>query len=243
MAGEGDPVVLLHGWGAESAAFQPVQDFLSRSFRVYAPDLPGFGKSEEPREVWGIADYSSLVRAFILAMGHDSVLLVGHSFGGRIAVYLAAHHPELIRKMILVDAAGIIPKRTWRYYSRVYTFKALKKIYASPLFGPRPEERLEKLYRRFGSADYRNAGRMRQIMVRVVNEDMRPFLPKIQAPTLLIWGENDQDTPVYMGKIMEREIPDAGLVVLPNAGHYSYLDRFQDFCIISMKFLKSGDQR
>lgn len=236
-AGKGFPVVLLHGWGGRAESFRPVIDRLSGRHRVLAPDLPGFGESPPPPGDWGVADYAEAVLRFMERLDLSKVHLIGHSFGGRIGIYLAAHHPERLEKMVLVDAAGIRPRQGWRYYTRVYAFKTLRAA-VERLPGGRKEAWLERLYTRFGSKDYRDAGPMRRVMVRVVNEDLRPLLSRIPVPTLLIWGEEDRDTPLWMAKIMEREIPDAGLVVLSGAGHFSYLDRFHDFCVIVERFFE-----
>ncbi|MDI3257447.1 MAG: alpha/beta hydrolase [Kyrpidia sp.] len=235
--GTGFPVVLLHGWGGAAASFRPVTDRLSQTHRVLAPDLPGFGDSPAPGKTWGVRDYTACVLEFMDRLGIAKAHVIGHSFGGRIGIVLASSRPDRVEKMVLVDAAGIRPRRSWKYYVRVYTFKTLRAAYQR-VPGKNREERLSKLYARFGSKDYREAGPMRSIMVRVINEDLRPLLPRISVPTLLIWGDRDRDTPLWMGRIMEQEIPDAGLVVLSGAGHFSYLDRFQDFCVIVERFFK-----
>ena len=95
------------------------------------------------------------------------------------------------------------------------------------------------LYKKFGSQDYKDSeGIMRQTMVKVINDDLSHLLPLIKAPSLLIWGENDQDTPVYMGQEMEKAIPDSGLVIIKGAGHYSYLDNYDQFRAVIKVFLK-----
>jgi pimeloyl-ACP methyl ester carboxylesterase len=136
----------------------------------------------------------------------------------------------LVEKIILVDSAGLIPKRGIDYYIKVYSFKTLKFIYKNLFFWIKGEDRMEKFYKKFGSDDYQDSdGIMRKILVKVVNEDLSPILKDIKAPTLLIWGDKDEATPLYMAKIMEKEIKDSGLVVLEDAGHYSYLDDYYKF--------------
>ncbi|KRQ87938.1 4,5:9,10-diseco-3-hydroxy-5,9,17-trioxoandrosta-1(10),2-diene-4-oate hydrolase [Caloramator mitchellensis] len=239
-AGSGKKVVLLHGWGGRADSFLPVFNYLSSKFEVYAIDFPGFGQSSIPDSVWGVKDYTELLHKFFNKMGIDKATLIGHSFGGRVSILFSATYPEMVEKVVLVDSAGIIPKRNWKYYYRVYKFKLLKKIYLILNRGT-TEEKLERFYQKYGSKDYKNAGPLRQIFVKVVNEDLRGFLPKIKAPTLLVWGEEDKDTPLYMAKIMEKEIPDAGLVVFKGAGHFSYLDNINDFNIIVSNFLKGSE--
>ena len=235
VAGEGDVIFLLHGWGGEAASFQPVFEWLAQSHKVYALDLPGFGKSQMPPTAWDTSDYAQLVTAFLEKFCIPKVHLIGHSFGGRISTILSAEHPEKVDKLILVDSAGIRPPRTTKYYLRVGMAKVGKLLRRCGKSGVRLANAMAV---RAGSKDYQEAGEMRTTLVKVVNQDLRSLLPRISASTLLIWGENDKDTPVSFGKIMEKEIPDAGLVVLKEAGHFSYLDQFPQFCRIVASFLK-----
>lgn len=234
VAGEGDVVVLLHGWGGEADSFKPVFEWLAQTHRVYALDLPGFGRSEHPPTAWGTPDYAQFVTAFFKKLGIPKAHLIGHSFGGRISIILGAEHPEKVEKLILVDSAGIKPRRTAKYYLRVSLAKVGKQLRRCGSYGTWFANAMS---RRLGSSDYQNAGAMRATLVKVVNEDLRPLLSRIAAPALLIWGADDEDTPVAYGQIMAREIPDAGLVVLPEAGHFSYLDKFPQFCHIVASFL------
>lgn len=240
-AGSGKKVILLHGWGGQADSFLPVFNYLSTKFDVIAIDFPGFGQSEPPDKPWGVRDYKNMLLKLFDALDIDKASLVGHSFGGRVSIMFSAEHPEKVEKVVLVDSAGLIPKRTFKYYYKVYKFKLLKKLYILFTFGNSKEEKLEKFYKKYGSKDYKESGNMRQTFVKVVNEDLAEYLPKIKSPTLLIWGSEDKDTPLYFGKIMEKEIPDAGLVVFEGAGHFSYLDRINDFNIITSKFF-GGDE-
>lgn len=237
--GQGKNVLILHGWGASIDTIMPIFNILKNHFRVYAMDFPGCGKSQKPNEILGAYDYARITKKFIDAMQMEEVILIGHSHGGRVSIVLASKYPELVKKMILIDSAGLIPKRKPKYYIKVYTFKALKKLYSMAFFWMDKEEKMEKFYKKFGSDDYKDAdGIMRKILVKLVNEDLRPLLKDIKASTLLIWGKDDDATPVYMGEIMEKEIKDSGLVVLENAGHYSYLDQFGRFKAILDSFLE-----
>ncbi|EOD00759.1 alpha/beta fold hydrolase [Caldisalinibacter kiritimatiensis] len=237
--GEGKNVLLLHGWGANITTMLPILNHLKDRFKVYAIDLPGFGESDKPKEIWGNFEYADIVKKFIDKMEMKEVILIGHSHGGRISIILSNRYPELVKKMVLIDSAGLIPKRSMKYYLKVYSFKTLKFLYNTMLFWTNKEERMEKFYKKFGSTDYRAAdGIMRKIMVKVINQDLRPLLKGIKASTLLVWGKDDTATPVYMGKIMEKEIKDSGLVVLENAGHYSYVDQYNRFKLILDSFLK-----
>jgi len=219
------PVIVMHGWGCTSATVAVLADACTdKSTTVYNLDLPGFGMSSEPEEVWGVDRYTKLVEEFAHRKGIDKPVLVGHSFGGRLAIVYASRND--VDKVILVDAAGIKPRRTMKYYFKVYSFKLAKHIAPLLLGRSRGEELINKMRGKAGSSDYKNASpKMRAIMSRVVNEDLKSLLPKIKAPTLLIWGTADTATPIGDAKIMERLIPDAGLVAYEGASHYSFLDR------------------
>lgn len=241
--GEGKNVLILHGWGANIDTVIPIVNILKSHFKVYALDLPGFGSSAEPKEVYGSKDYAEVVKRFIDYMEMEKVILIGHSFGGKVSIWLGSLYPEIVDKIVLIDSAGLIPKRGLKYYVKVYGFKLLKAIYKGVFFWVDDKKKMGKFYNRFGSTDYKDAqGIMRKILVKVVNEDLRPLLKDIKAPTLLIWGDKDTATPLYMGKIMEEEIPDSGLVILEGAGHYSYLDDYNRFAIILKAFLLPNHQ-
>ncbi len=236
-AGNGEKIFLLHGWGGRADSFLPVFNHLSTKYEVYAIDFPGFGESSLSTVPWDVDDYQKMLLKIFDSLGIEKASLIGHSFGGRVSILFSAKHPERVEKVVLVDSAGIIPQRTLKYYLRVYKFKIMKEVFLLSTKGKSKQEKLDKFYEKYGSKDYKEAGNLRQTFVKVVNQDLRPYLSQIKASTLLIWGENDQDTPVSHGKIMEKEIPDAGLVVFKDAGHFSYLDKLNDFNIIVDKFL------
>lgn len=237
VGGTGESVVLLHGWGGQSESFKPVFDYLINGYNAYALDLPGFGNSDTPPCPWGADDYARLISGFFEKLQVAKAHIIGHSFGGRIAIVLAAKQPEKVDKLILVDSAGIKPRRTVKYRVRVSIAKMGKFLFSAQRFGTFGENIRNAISNLVGSKDYQDAGEMRGTFVKIVNEDLRPLLPKIRASTLLVWGENDTATPISHAKIMENDIEDAGLVVLQNAGHFSYLDNCPQFCRIVSRFL------
>lgn len=244
VSGEGENVLLLHGWGGSVDSFAPVAAALSKDRRVIAVDFPGFGETPPPPEPWSVTEYTELIRDFIERLDIRGCHIIAHSFGGRVAILLAAQYPHLVSKMVLVDAAGVKPKRSLKYHVKVRAFKLGKRVmkcrFCMRLLGP-AGKKLQKRVESAGSKDYRALSEhMRRTFVRVVNQDLTPQLKKIQSPTLLIWGQNDTETPLYMAQIMEREIPDAGLVVFEGAGHFSYLDRFERFMLVLRSFLGGG---
>ncbi|GHV34162.1 alpha/beta hydrolase [Synergistales bacterium] len=224
-------VVFLHGWGVDYSYFLPVMERIKETMRVCALDLPGFGASEEPPAAWGVDDYADFVLSFLADRGVKSAVLIGHSFGGRIAIKLAARRETdraglEIPKIILIDSAGIRPQKTTMRKIKGIFYKTVKRILSINIIQKKYPEILEKWRMKNGSSDYRNASPlMRECLVKVVSEELTPCLPFISCPTLLVWGENDTATPLDDARVMERLIPDAGLVVLRGAGHYSFLEQ------------------
>lgn len=238
VSGDGDPLILMHGWGCDHTTVASIARVASETNRVYNLDFPGFGKSDEPDGVWGVEEYTDLVEKLCVAEKIENPILIGHSFGGRVSILYASRNK--VNKLILVDAAGIKPERSLKYYIKVYSFKLSKKIYRLLLGKDKAEKRIEKMRAEKGSSDYASASpKMRAIMSRVVNEDLTGRLHLIESPTLLIWGENDTATPLKDAKKMERLIPEVGLVSFPGCGHYSFLDNPIQFQAVLRSFLKS----
>lgn len=238
--GDGAPIMVLHGWGGQAAAVRPIVDCLGDRWHVCAPDLPGFGASMSPPEAWSVRDYAAVVRALMEHLDMSAAHVIGHSFGGRIGIVLAAEAPALVRRLILVNSAGVRHPHGWKDRLRAAAMHGGRRAFAAtggdPAGGWRSRLRAWAA-ERFGSDDYRAAGRLRPTFLRVVNEDLRSLLPAIQAPTLLIWGDQDRETPLAQGQLMAQAIPGARLEVFPGAGHYSYLDQPTAFCALVRSFL------
>jgi len=237
--GAGKPVLILHGWGASMEAVRPIADCVTGLGReAVLFDFPGFGKSGEPKESWGVPEYAALTREFIRRLGIEGCDVVCHSFGGRVTIFLASAEPELFNRLVLVDAAGIRPRRGLGYYIRVYSYKLGKRL-AKVDFIDRAL-RLSEKQRAAGSADYRALASdvMRKTFVKVVNLDLTDRLSLIQNETLLVWGDRDDYTPLSMGRLMEAKIKNSGLAVLEGAGHFSYADRYAQFCAVMRVFFK-----
>lgn len=232
------PVIVMHGWGCKADTVAVLaQAAAGEGTTVYNVDLPGFGKSSEPQEVWGIERYTSAIEEFARRLGLVRPSLIGHSFGGRISIVYASRNE--VDKVILVDAAGIKPHRSLRYYVKVYSFKTAKHILPYLVGRKRADSIIDRWRGKAGSSDYKSASpKMRAIMSRVVNEDLTNLLPEIKPPTLLIWGEKDTATPMRDARLMQKLIPDAGLVSYPEAGHYSYLARPAQTQAVIQSFLQ-----
>ncbi len=238
VTGEGRPLILMHGWGCDHTTVRSIAATAAQTHTVYNIDFPGFGSSQEPSEVWGVERYTHMVEELARKENLESPVLVGHSFGGRVAILYASRNKA--DKVVLVDAAGIKPKRSLKYYLKVYSFKAGKRFWELLLGKEKASARIDAMRARRGSSDYAGASpMMRRILSKVVNEDLTDRLPLISAPTLLIWGETDTATPLSDAKKMARLIPDAGLVSFPGCGHYSFLDNPVQFRAVLSSFLKS----
>lgn len=233
QSGKGRDVVCLHGWGQNTEMFQATQNFLSPWFRVTLFDFPGFGESGLMSSPWGVEEYTLNFKVLCDRLGIVDPILIAHSFGARVALMYAAKYK--VHKLILTGAAGLKPKRGPDYYLRVAFYKTAKQLFKlKPLV-----KHKEKMAAFFGSSDYKNTeGVVRQSFVKIVNSDLRRLLPFITVPTLLVWGELDDATPLWMAKVMEKEMKDAGLVIFEKDGHYAYHNQSERFHKIVGVFLE-----
>lgn len=231
--GNGYDIICLLGWGQDTRMFEPTLKHLSNRFRVSVLDLPGFGQSSMMNKAWSVDDYVVWLKAFINDQKIENPILIAHSFGARVSIKYSSQYP--VHKMILTGAAGLKPKHGLDYYAKVYSFKAAKQVFKLPGLN----QYKDKVLKHFGSSDYKSiSGPLKESFVKIVNEDLRSYLPKIDASTLLIWGEKDDATPLWMGKVMESEMKDAGLVIFQNEGHYAYWNQIDRFHKIVDTFLK-----
>ena len=237
VEGEGKNVILLHGWLANLETMKPIANHLKKYFKVYNVDIIGFGKSDLPNEPLRTDDFGDFLNNFIKELKIENPILIGHSNGGRTILNYATRQLGSINKIVLIDSAGIKPKRKLSYYIKVYTFKFLKKILPN---NEKTKKLREQILGKFGSTDYKNSPEvLRKTMSNIINEDMTKQLPNIKVPTLLVWGEKDTATPLRDAKIMEKLIPDSGLVTYKEAGHFSYIDCLPNFLIVLDEFLKN----
>jgi pimeloyl-ACP methyl ester carboxylesterase len=210
-----------------------VIECLSGSFRVIAIDLPGFGESPNPGGVWGTPDYAAFVRDLLSGMGVDRALFLGHSFGAKISLYLAAVHPDLVEKVVLSGSPGIKIAPSVEARLKKAVAKSARTV---GRLGPPGRKLKAVVYERIASSDYKEAGPLQPILVKVVNEDLTHLLGRVKASTLLVWGSDDTAVPVGAARRMEELMGDAGLVVFEGAGHFAYLDEPQRFCRVVRHF-------
>lgn len=238
VQGSGKPVIILHGWGCTKETVQSISNHVSKTHLVYSLDMPGFGETPPPNEVFGIEQYTQIVEQFCQKLNITNPILIGHSFGGRISILFSSRNKT--DKVVLVDSAGIVPKRTLKYHIKVRSYKLFKKLLPIFIGKANAQKKIEAKQNNSGSADYRAAkGIMRAIFVKIVNEDLKHVMPNIKAPTLMIWGELDTATPLSDARIMEKLIKGSGVAVMKGCGHYSFLDNPRQFAAILDAFLNS----
>ncbi len=226
--GEGEIILLLHGWGANITLYRSLIDTLKKKRRVIAPDMPGFGKTPEPPVAWCVDDYVDFVLKFIASFDINKLSVVVHSFGGRVFFKMNAREnlPFTIDRAVLIDSAGILPKKTFWQKVSLRCYKLGRTFMSTKVMHFLYPDAVEDMRRKRGSSDYNNATPlMRATLVKVVNEDLEPLMSLVKCPTLLIWGDLDTATPIEDARRMERLIADAGLVVCEGAGHFSYAEQ------------------
>lgn len=231
---EKSSIIFLHGWRSSKAVWQGIVSQLRDINRpMYMLDLPGFGTSPAPKSAFTISDYASLVEEFIRKQNLGRVVLVGHSFGGRVGIRLGAMAPEALEKLVLVDSAGFKTPKIKRI-----VFKTAAKL-VRPVFKLNVFQGLrKKIYQSLGAEDYIATPQMQQTFIKVINEDLSADMQKITSPTLIVFGEKDTDTPPEFGRRMQKLITGSRLEMLSSAGHYSFLDQPEKFCQLIRQFLQ-----
>ncbi len=232
VEGEGEPLVLLHGWGSEISTVASVaQIFIRNGYKVYSLDLPGFGYSEKPETAWEIYDYDDCVTKFINALKLDYVTLAGHSFGGAICLSMAHTRILNIKAMFLIDSAGVRRPLTAKRRAKVILFKVLKyAVKVLPLVKRKKQKLLNRVRNKVGSADYNAAtGVMKETLVRVVNCDLSNTFEKILVKTSIIWGAEDMDAPVSSGQLMNSLIRGSSFRTIERTGHFPFLENYAEF--------------
>lgn len=238
--GTGEPVLILHGWGASIEAVHLIVDDLANGFDAIALDFPGHGQSSAPSDPWTVSDFRDMVLQFLDKLGIERTDIVAHSFGGRVAIKLAAEFPQRVGRMVFTGAAGVPPERTAGQKARMALAKMGKQAKGMLGDGALSKWMETRWVNAVASADYAKAsGAMRATLVNVIGEDLTPFMPKVRAKTLLIWGSEDKDTPLSSGRAMARLIPGSELVVLEGGGHFAYAEQFSKFRLHMRKWLET----
>lgn len=224
VAGEGEPVVLVHGLSASSRWWVRNIPALAQRYQVYLLDLPGFGMMRRFRWRFALDELASGIVAWMEALGFKQAHLMGHSMGGYICLRIAAQHPERIKRLVLVSPAGIPHVRSVYGYTipLLVAFRYFKLSFFSILI-----------------SDALRAGPLTILRATqdLLTRDVRDCLKDVTAPTLLVWGEHDSLVPPAFGPILQQEIRDAQLLVLKRAGHVSMFDQAEQFNAAVLGFL------
>lgn len=229
--GTKDAVLLLHGWGGNLNSFLALENSLkSQNYKVITIDFPGFGGSEMPDESWNLDDYYKVAKELLDVEKIEKVNVVAHSFGGRVAILLASREPQRVKKLVLVDSAGIKPKFSLKKTMNIWHYKICKKLKAVGL--------IKRELVNFGSSDYKAMPqKLKPVFNRIVNSDLSCETKKILCPTIIIWGDSDEDTPFYMAKKINKNIKNSAIIKL-NGGHFCYLQNAHKFELIVLDFFK-----
>jgi len=241
IAGEGEPLLILHGWGGSSGSWIEVQKILANNrFKVIVLDLPGFGKSISPPVPWSVKDYSNFVLKFIEKIGLEKIILMGHSFGGRIAIKFSNLYPEKLKNLILCSSAGI--KHSLTLGQKIILNLSL---FGNFLFSKKLLKRFKDVARNIfysflRKKDYAKAkGMMKETFQKVVAEDLRTELPEIKTRTLIIWGQKDKAVPLKDAYLMKEKIPQSTLEILSKTGHTPNLEEPEKLAEIILNFIKT----
>lgn len=215
------PILILHGWNLSEAKFKPLQnEFIKRGFEVLCPDLPGFGKNKPPEKSLVLADYGNFVKKFLIKNKLNKIILIGHSFGGRISIKFVAENPKLFQSLILTGAPGITPVPKSKVIFFIFLAKVGRKLFSLPFFSLFQSKARQLLYSIAHATDFYNTNeKMRDTFKNIVKEDLVPYLSQINVPTLLLWGAEDKIIPVRIAEEMNKLIKNSKLVVVDNARH------------------------
>lgn len=227
-------VLFLHGWGGSIASFKGLQKAL-KDYNTINIDLCGFGKSDSPPANFTVYDYAEIVLGVLNKLEIQKVTIIAHSFGGRLAIILASLRKDIVKKLVLIDSAGLKPKFNFITYMKIKKYKFYKFLVNKKLIK-------KSILEKFGSNDYKALDKINKMVFNnIVTTNLDFLVSNIKCPTLLLWGKEDSDTPLYMAKILNKKIKNSGLVVFNNAGHYSYLDEPKKTLLILKNFLENKE--
>jgi pimeloyl-ACP methyl ester carboxylesterase len=228
LGNNGHPLVMLHGWGQNLQSLQPMGELLATTAKVHLIDLPGFGKSPPPPADWDTAQYADRIYQYLVDKGIESADMLGHSFGGRVSIRLAAKYPQKVRSITLINAGGLQRQRTLQQSLRSQWVRNIRNAFKiSPMYR---DELLTWHTQKYGSRDYLNAGVLKGTLVKTVSEDLTELAKQIPIPVLLLWGEADTETPVEMGHRYHSLFANSQLITIPNRDHFMFQAEGSHLC-------------
>ena len=209
--------VFLHGWGGNHQSLLPLASAF-QNYNILTLDFFGFGLSDKVKEDFNIYTYVNAVIELTKFLQLKKLCLVGHSFGGRVAIIFAGLEQSLVEKVILIDSAGLKPKFNIKKAFKKFNYKVQKYLVKKNL---KSKTCLEK----YGSVDYKALSSSEKVVFnRVINENLSKYLKFVKQNTLIIWGEKDKDTPLYMAKCLRKNIENSRLIILKGGSHFAYVE-------------------
>jgi pimeloyl-ACP methyl ester carboxylesterase len=234
VLGDGKNIMILHGWQDSLKSWYEIQNLLSKHFRVFTIDLPGFGKTEKPKGTWGIENYSEFLKSFIKELEIKDSVLIGHSFGGKVAAFFTSQNPSSVNKLILVSATGVESK-SFQTKVKIIIYKFGKIVLKT--LGLSKSKLAHDFMTRIGSRDYKEAKQLRNTFVKVVNQSIKDKLVKIKVPTLIIWGDKDKELPFKLSKKFESLITNSYIKIAWDTGHNPQIEKPPDLAQIISDFI------
>lgn len=215
------PIIILHGWGLSGSKFAPLVDVLSSAgYDVYAPDFPGFGTAQTPKTAYTLADYSEFLAEYIKNHKIQLPVLIGHSFGGRVALKFQSMHPTIARALILTGTPGYTPVPKRKLMIFVTVAKLGHKVFELPILQIFQDSVRKWYYYAVGAREFNRAtGIMKEVFKNVVRESLEPYMRSVNIPCLLLWGALDQITPVWIAQKMHKVIKGSRLIIIPDTDH------------------------
>jgi pimeloyl-ACP methyl ester carboxylesterase len=235
------PIVVLHGWGLNQKRFKPLTDELSgMGYRVYCPDMPGFGEADIPAKAMTLTDYAGFIDSYLKKYRITDPVLVCHSFGGRVALNYLANHPEAASAVVFTGTPGFSPVRKAKFAVFVGIAKLGNAAMSLPFLSGWKDTVRKWYYYMVGARDfYRANGVMRDTFKLVVQEDLGKYMQGLRIPVLLVWGETDRIVPLAIARRMETAIPGARLTVMAGHDHSVPFSAPRDFARIVDGFVQT----
>lgn len=214
-------IIILHGWNLSGSRFEPLAQLLrQKGYRVFTPDLPGFGNEPSPKEPWHVSDYAEFLNVFIKKHDIQKPIFIAHSFGGRVALKFTHMYPGIPTKLVITGTPGYspVPQKKMNFFLVLAKIGGI--LFLLPGLHLLADYARKVLYRLAGAREfYRAEGAMRQTFKNVVTDDLVEALRSVRVPCLLIWGETDSIVPVTVAEKMRDTIPHASLIIIPAIGH------------------------
>ena len=235
------PILILHGWNLDAVKYRPLQiELEEKGYQVYVCDLPGFGSSNISEKSLFLSDYIDFVERYISKHKLNKVILIGHSFGGRIGIKLAAKKPKYLAALILTGTPGINPVPKFKILFFHFLAKAGKAVFFLPVLANARGLFRKFLYKLADAGDYYNTkDYMLETFKNTVKESLITYLKQIHIPTLLIWGRQDKMVPVEIAEKMNKLLDNSRLVVVNNSRHGLPWTHPQEFTNEVEKFLNN----